>query len=881
MNFRTQLLLGKVVFVAVFAVISISIIATSQQVSHLNGQVVRAQNVERGAHELSLISNDYLLFGGTRQQVQWETKFASLSHEIEQIEPITPDEQQLLTDIKADLGQVRDIFSQIQITREMSNKAPETPPTIEFVQTAWSRLMVQNDAMIADADQMANLKQDEANRLNAVNTLLVYVALAVLLVVLLVMFFLFSRRMLGSVLLLTDGARAIGRGDLSYRFDDTGSDEFYVLAQEFNRMVDDLQHVTASKIDLEQEIKGRESAVAALIESESQYRSLFENLPEGLAYCRMEHDLSGIPENFTYLAANPAFYRITAVTDVTGRKGTEVFPGITEMYPDLFRTYGDVAAGGPPVAVDIYFATIRKWLHVSLYSPVPDHVVSLFDDITERKKAEESLRETNEYLQNLINHANAPIIVWDPQSRITRFNHAFEHLTGLTEREVTGQDLEILFPDESRDDSLKLIRKTLEGERWETVEIPIRHVSGETKTVLWNSANITDHQGRIVSTIAQGQDISDRKKAELAVLQSENKFRLLAESASDWVYWIDNRQELVYVSPSCERITGYTPSDFFEHSELLERIVDNSDKAAFIQHVTENTSSTRPGFLEFRIINKNKETRWIDHTCTPIFDDRGSQVGRRIRNQDITERKIMEGQREKLIRDLEQKNAELERFTYTISHDLRSPMITIRGFTGLLEKDISNNNTDNIRKDLERINTATGTMETLLREVLELSRIGRVVNPPEKIAFGTIAHEAADLLEGLIRERGVLVTIAPDLPEINVDHVRIREVLTNLIENAVKFMGDQPHPEISIGMRENGEEKVFFVRDNGIGIEPKFQERVFNLFEKLDVKAEGSGAGLAIVRRIIEVHGGTIWVESEGAGKGCTFWFTLPIVRTG
>jgi len=133
-----------------------------------------------------------------------------------------------------------------------------------------------------------------------------------------------------------------------------------------------------------------------------------------------------------------------------------------------------------------------------------------------------------------------------------------------------------------------------------------------------------------------------------------------------------------------------------------------------------------------------------------------------------------------------------------------------------------------------------------------------------------------DLLAGLLADRGVWVEIAPDLPVVSVDHARIREALVNLVENAVKFMGSQQNPVIRIGVETDGTTPVFFVQDNGIGIDPRYLERIFNLFERLDVSTPGTGIGLPIVRRIIETHGGRIWAESEGTGKGTTFRFTLP-----
>jgi len=242
---------------------------------------------------------------------------------------------------------------------------------------------------------------------------------------------------------------------------------------------------------------------------------------------------------------------------------------------------------------------------------------------------------------------------------------------------------------------------------------------------------------------------------------------------------------------------------------------------------------------------------------------------------DITEQKSAEAEREKLITELETKNAELERFIYSVSHDLKSPLITIMTFLGFIEHAIAEGHTDNLNTDLERISRAASKMGQLLDEVLELSRIGRMFNPPTEIPMRDLVDEAVELVSGRIAQRGVKITIAPDLPVLYGDHPRLLDILQNLIENAVKFMGDQPNPEIEIGAREEAGETVLYVGDNGIGIEACYHERIFRLFDKLDQKTEGTGIGLALVKRIVEIHNGRIWVETEGIGKGSTFCFTL------
>jgi signal transduction histidine kinase len=233
-------------------------------------------------------------------------------------------------------------------------------------------------------------------------------------------------------------------------------------------------------------------------------------------------------------------------------------------------------------------------------------------------------------------------------------------------------------------------------------------------------------------------------------------------------------------------------------------------------------------------------------------------------------------QRQAFIDELERKNAELERFTYTVSHDLKSPLVTITGFLGYLEKDALSGDQARVKSSVERITIAAQKMQSLLNDLLELSRVGRIMNLPEHIPFGEIVQEAVERVRGRLDMKEAQIKIQPDLPVIYGDRVRLVEVMQNLIDNAAKYAKPGTTPCIEIGAREaDGSQTTIFVHDNGIGIDPQFHERIFGLFNKLDIHSEGTGIGLTLVKRIIEVHSGNIWVESE-LGKGATFYFTLP-----
>jgi signal transduction histidine kinase len=243
---------------------------------------------------------------------------------------------------------------------------------------------------------------------------------------------------------------------------------------------------------------------------------------------------------------------------------------------------------------------------------------------------------------------------------------------------------------------------------------------------------------------------------------------------------------------------------------------------------------------------------------------------------ELTKRKYAESERESFIKELEAKNAELERFTYTVSHDLKSPLITIGGYLGFLEKNGHAGKMDMFDNDIQRIREATEKMQALLNDLLELSRVGRLVNPPEEIEFGKIVQDAVALVSGQLHKKNIKLTVQDDLPKVYGDRIRLVEVMQNLLDNSAKYTGTQINPQIEVGIRINQDDLAFFVKDNGLGIDQTHHERVFGLFNKLNPISDGTGIGLALVKRTIEVHGGRIWIESAGPGKGTTILFTLP-----
>lgn len=226
--------------------------------------------------------------------------------------------------------------------------------------------------------------------------------------------------------------------------------------------------------------------------------------------------------------------------------------------------------------------------------------------------------------------------------------------------------------------------------------------------------------------------------------------------------------------------------------------------------------------------------------------------------------------------ELRKKNADMEQFLYTASHDLRSPLVTVKTFLGFLESDMAGGNRERVAQDLQYIHSAADKMEMLLNELLELSRIDHVESLPVRVSLTEVLTEVLGALAGVIKERKVDIHLPDTDLMLFGDRSRLCQIWQNLIENAIKYSRNDSIPRIELGVQRESGETVFFVRDNGIGIAPEYRTKIFKMFEKMDPKSPGAGLGLSMIQRIVEKCGGRVWVESEGSGKGSCFYFTLP-----
>ena len=368
-------------------------------------------------------------------------------------------------------------------------------------------------------------------------------------------------------------------------------------------------------------------------------------------------------------------------------------------------------------------------------------------------------------------------------------------------------------------------------------------------------------------------NIIQRRRSAIALRKSEENFRRSLDDSPLGVRIVTQEGETIYANRAILDIYGYDSVEELKTTPTKNRYTPQSYAEFKIRREKRKGDDDDPFEYEISIVRKNGEVRHLQVFRKEILWN-GERQFQTI-YQDVTERKRAEEERERLLAEIAAKNQELESFVYTISHDLRAPLVSMDGFYSLLKRESQNQLGEQGQHYLERIRANVAHMNTLVTELLELSRIGRVVGPEEEIDVGVLLREIEEGLVLKLEQEGVEFIVQQPLPAVRGDRGRIRQVFANLIENAVKFRSLERGLRIEVGCEEERGFYRFHVRDNGIGILPQYQEQIFEPFRQLDRGIEGVGMGLALVKRIVAYHRGRFWVESE-LGKGSTFYFTIP-----
>jgi PAS domain S-box-containing protein len=500
--------------------------------------------------------------------------------------------------------------------------------------------------------------------------------------------------------------------------------------------------------------------------------------------------------------------------------------------------------------------------------------ITLMSDISERKKTEEALKQSEEKFRELTNNSIDAVVAVDSDMRIIIWNHGAEKIFGYTEKEILGQISTVLFIENVRDTVIQWhahFRKTgenpIENQIIETIGIK---KDGNSIPVEF-SLSIRKIGNDYIST-AIIRDISVRKEAEEALKQSEEKFRELINTSNDGIVAIDTQRKFIVWNKGAEKLLGYTEKEILGLS-VMTIFPASEQKDVAREFVALKNTGTSPNInivFETNVLKKDCSLLPVDISISARKTEGGYICTAIMR--DITVRKASE---EKL-RQIDQMKSE---FLSNVSHELRTPLQSIGGFTKL----IMNGQVEDAatqQEFLQIIDRETMHLGNLINGLLDMSRLeaGRFRIYKKLVPARDVFIDSLQMFRSLAREKNITLTenVAPEIPEMEIDNERLRQVIINLIGNAIKF--SEPDGSVAINVEKQPNELLFQVTDHGIGISEESQKHLFERFYRADGETVrgGTGLGLYISKQIIDAHGGRIWAESK-FGEGSTFNFTLPL----
>ncbi len=500
-------------------------------------------------------------------------------------------------------------------------------------------------------------------------------------------------------------------------------------------------------------------------------------------------------------------------------------------------------------------------------------------DVTDRRRIEDALRRSREQLQAILDNTAAVIYAKDTQGRYILINRQYETLFHVTAQQIMGKTDQDLFPKEMAEAFGANDRRVLEAGAPLAFEERVLQDDG-VHTYISVKFPLRDSSETPYAVCGISTDITDRKRAEEKLRANEERFRLLAENARDLIfrYRIAPDPGFEYVSPSATAIVGYTPEEHYADPDLGFKLVHPEDRPLLESLVRFPFVARNPLVLRWR--RKDGTWIWTEQHVVPIYDQGGRLVAIEGVARDVTDRKRTEEELRVRKELLEAKVREMDDFVHVVSHDLKEPLRGIEAFAGFLLEDYAPRLDEQAIRYLNFLKGSAVRMKDLIHDLLTLASLSRKAPTLQMVDLNKILDEAQRDLEFSIREKKAELRVGSPLPTVYCDPTQIREVFKNLLSNAIKFNRSTP-PTVEIAAREEKDMYLLSVQDNGIGIDPRYCEQIFGLFERLhrQEEFEGTGTGLAICKKVIEGCGGRIWVSSR-PGEGSTFFFTLPGGKT-
>jgi PAS domain S-box-containing protein len=523
-----------------------------------------------------------------------------------------------------------------------------------------------------------------------------------------------------------------------------------------------------------------------------------------------------------------------------------------------------------------------------------EEVLARIDKQVGLQKLQQQLKEQNYQLQqsqsllaSILNSSLDGVVAYsavrNSEGNIVDFqwlliNPAAEKFYGLLLNEIVGKNLLAELSQFRNNGLFDLYVSVVETGETVDREFSYEH---ERDTIVWLHIVAVKLNDGLAVTF---RNITDRKRAEIALRDSEERFRAIFEQAAVGIAKTALCGQFMRVNPGFCQIVRYAESELLQKN--WQAITHQDDIGADREYVRSLLSGNIQTFsLEKRLVCKDEAVRWANVTVSAMRDANGTPQYLICAIEDISQRKLVQellqaslDTQTRYAQELTRSNAELEQFSYVASHDLQAPLSTISGYAQLLEKRCHNQLDAQGNKFIRNIVNSCERMQALIDDLLEYSRVGRSEKPFDVIDCNLVFEDACANLQLAIRQDQASVTRG-DLPRIRGDSFQLLQLFQNLIGNAIKYRSSEA-PMVRVSASRQGDSWVFSVQDNGIGIAEQYHPRIFQLFQRLHSEKQysGTGIGLAICQRIVDRHGGRLWVESE-PNRGSTFYFSIPLPK--
>ncbi|MEN6343132.1 MAG: PAS domain S-box protein [Methanospirillum sp.] len=608
--------------------------------------------------------------------------------------------------------------------------------------------------------------------------------------------------------------------------------------------------------------EGERPQIYTLEGADYPYRVLVENIQEGA----LTLTTTGV-----ILYANAAFAGMRNLP-LSAVLGTSLADHIAPRDRAQFHALLEASQTSPSRGeVSLCSGTALFSVQISLTAVEVNEETKIGVVVTDRRQDYDRLRLQARMLDSVVDAVTAAA----PDGTTIYWNNSAARLYGWQASERIG----CMLDDEvdhgiPAEDARRIFEQLTAGKAW-SGEYFASHRNGRRFPVKATRAPVYDEDGTLVAVIGTSHDISERKAREKALAESEERLRLAQECAAVAIWDLDVRTGAKTYTLELLRIYGLEEGMMATYDEWLEYVhPDDVDRIRAESNPA--LALAEPFHREYRIVRPSGEIRWVSSSGSGYRDASG-EVSRVLGvTIDITERKMAELALASSAEELRRSNEELQRFAYVASHDLQEPLRSIVSFSQLLERRYKGQLDTDADEYIAFIVEGGNRMQHLIRDLLQLSRIETTARPLAPTDANEVAADAVRAMEIPLRESDAVVEVG-DLPTVTADAAQLEQVFSNLIGNAVKYARDGVPPEVRISARPAGGMWEFAVADNGIGIEPVYFDRIFEMYQRLHThdEYEGTGIGLAIVKKIVERHGGRVRVEST-SGKGSTFIFTLP-----